>query len=114
MILSGCVSHRRGTVRLIGVLAVVVGALLPGCGNLDDETYIAVMVDSLRLGAEEGLPHGEALTEAARLHGTTAQSMYEYSRWLFRDRDTDVEVADEIARRAQPYLRVPREGLRNP
>ena len=114
MIISGRASHRGGAVWLFGFLAVLAGVCLPGCGELDDETYIAVMVESLRLGTEEGLPPGEALAEAARLHGTTAQSVYEYSRWLFRARDRDVEVAAEIARRGQPYLRVPREGLPNP
>ncbi|OGD71814.1 MAG: hypothetical protein A2Y64_03690 [Candidatus Coatesbacteria bacterium RBG_13_66_14] len=114
MIISGRTSPRCGAAWLLGVLAVAAGFLLPGCGELDDETYIAVMVEYLRLGAEEGLPQPEALAEAARLHGTTAQSVYEYSRWLFRDRDTDVEVAAEIARRGQRYLSVPREGLPNP
>ncbi|MCX7022643.1 MAG: hypothetical protein NTW26_10310 [bacterium] len=113
MIISGRASHRGGAVWLFGVLAVVAGVLLPGCGELDDEAYIAVMVERLRLGAEEGLPPGEALAEAARLHGTTAQSVYEYSRWLFRDRDRDVQVAAEIADRGRHYLRVPREGLPN-
>ncbi|HUT99580.1 MAG TPA: hypothetical protein VM054_10975 [bacterium] len=114
MIISGRAYTRGGAVWLFGVLAVAAGFFLTGCGELDDEAYIAVMVERLRLEAEEGLPPGEALAEAARLHGTTAQSMYEYSRWLLRDRDTDVGVAAEIARRAQPYLHVPREGLPNP
>jgi len=111
MILSGRATIRGVAAWSLGVLAVV---LLPGCDELDDETYISVMVDSLRLGTEEGLPHGEALAEAAGLHGTDAQAVYEHSRWLFRDRDADVEVAAEIARRAEPYLRVPRKGLSNP
>jgi hypothetical protein len=114
MIISGRATTRSAAAWFLGVLAVAAGFLVAGCGELDDETYISVMVDSLRLEAEEGLAHGEALAEAARLHGTTAQAMYEHSRWLFRDRDTDVEVADEIARRAEPYLRVPREGLSKP
>jgi len=114
MIISGRVTIRGAAAWSLGVLAVAAGFFLAGCGEMDDETYISVMVDSLRLEAEEGLPHGEALTEAARSHGTTAQAMYEHSRWLLRDRDTDVEVADEIARRAEPYLRVPREGLPEP
>jgi hypothetical protein len=113
MIISGRAPRRLGAVRLLGVLTVVAGLLVTGCGELDDETYVAVMVERLRLETEEGLPPGEALAEAARLHGTTAQAVYEYSRWLFRDRDADVGVAAEIARRAQPYLRVPREGLPN-
>ena len=111
MIISGRASPRCGVVRLLGFLAVVSGALLAGCAELDDETYIAVMVESLRLEAGGGLPPGEAMAEAARLNGTTVRQMYEYSRWLFRDRDTDVDVAAEIARRGRPYLRVPREGL---
>jgi hypothetical protein len=113
MIISGRASTRSVAAWTLGVLAVAAGFLLAGCGGLDDETYISVIVDSLRLEAEAGLPHGEALAEAARFHGTTTQAVYEHSRWLQRDRDTDVEVADEIARRAEPYLRVPREGLPN-
>jgi len=114
MILLGRAWVRGEAARLLFVLLVLAGIFLPGCGELDDETYIAVMVESLRLGTEEGLPHGEALAQAARLHGTTAQAVYEYSRWLFRARDRDVQVAAEIARRGRPYLRVPREGLPNP
>jgi hypothetical protein len=83
------------------LLALLAGAVLPGCGELDDETYVEVMVERLRLSAEEGLE------EAARRHGTTAREVREYARWLFRDRDADVGVAREIVRRGREYLPAP-------
>jgi hypothetical protein len=89
------------------LLALLAGAVLPGCGELDDETYVEVMVERLRLSAEEGLVSGEALEEAARRHGTTAREVREYARWLFRDRDADVGVAREIVRRGREYLPAP-------
>jgi hypothetical protein len=114
MILLERARVRGATALLVGILAVVTGALLTGCADLDEGTYITVMVESLRLEAERGLPPGEAMAEAARSNGTTVRQMYEYSRWLFRDRDTDVEVAAEIARRGRPYLQAPHKGLPNP
>ncbi len=98
--------HARLPARLLTIVLVFLGLALPGCGELNDEIYIAVMVERLRLVSEEGLTSREALIKAARRYGTTAQKMYEYSRWLFRDRDRDVEVAEEIARRGLKYLRV--------
>ncbi|MCK4593717.1 hypothetical protein KAU45_04395 [bacterium] len=99
--------HARLPARLLTLVLLFLGLALPGCDELDDETYIAVMVERLRLVSEEGLTSSEALIEAARCYGTTAEEVRGYSRWLFRDRDRDVEVAVEIARRGLKYLRVP-------
>jgi len=108
--------RRRGFVVISGrtsallVIILALGLSFCGCDELNEETYVAVMVERLRLEAE-GLPAGRAFEAAARLHGTTPEKVYGYSRWLFRDRDTDVRVAEEIARRARPYLRPPRKRL---
>ncbi len=104
---TGEAGHTRLFTRPLTIVLVFIGLALPGCGELNDETYIAVMVERLRLVSEEGLTSEEALAEAARSYDTTAEEVREYSRWLFRDRDRDVEVAEEIARRGREYLRIP-------
>jgi hypothetical protein len=76
--------------------------LLGGCGReMDDDLFVKVSIDQLRIMFDEGLTPEEALERSAESNDTTLEAVREYQVELESDPDHLRAVQDRINRETE-------------
>jgi hypothetical protein len=85
------------------IFALILAALmLGGCAKaVDDDLFVAVSIDQLRIMFDEGLTPEEALERAAESNDTTVEDIQAYQTGLEGDPDHLRAVQDRINRETE-------------
>jgi hypothetical protein len=76
--------------------------LLAGCGSdMDDETYVAVILAKTTYMLEDELPVDEALAKAAADNGVTPDDVYKFEDTLANDPEHLAAVVEMIMNRSE-------------
>lgn len=88
--------------RCVFPILILTALALWGCGmEVDDDLFVKVSIDRLRIMFDEGLPPEEALERAAEDNDTTVEAVREYQAELERDPDHLRAVQDRINRETE-------------
>ncbi|MCX7022645.1 MAG: hypothetical protein NTW26_10320 [bacterium] len=87
--------------RIPIVLLPLLLVLLAGCGSdMDDETYVAVILAKTTYMLEDELPVDEALAKAATDNGVTPEDVYKFEDSLSNDPEHLASVVEMIMNRS--------------
>jgi uncharacterized protein (DUF2344 family) len=85
--------------RSLPIVLVLAALALGGCGKaVDDDLFVKVSIDQLRIMFDEGLTPDEALERAAESNDTTVEDIQAYQAVLESDPDHLRAVQDRINR----------------
>lgn len=88
--------------RCVFPILILTALALWGCGaEVDDDLFVKVSIDRLRIMFDEGLPPEEALEKAAEENDTTVEAIRDYQVGLELDPDHLRAVQDRINRETE-------------
>ena len=94
----------RSASIIVTMLLVLLLSVLACSEKLDEETYVRVKIEQLRLQFEESLTTAEALELATSNHNTTVEALLDFAQELEQDPDHLRAVQEKIDRATDELL----------